>query len=315
MPVVGDEWTIADPVPLWYICENDWRMFVSCNDAYEGRYDAKDWYGKTRLEECLTRPSGSSPSGGRKTPSRRRRRPCHRARRPRRRARRPRPSRRVRRRNRRRRPKRRRRRRNRRGGREQPPPPEPPAEGMDAGGAATPPPPPGAPTAGVDDAGAEDGGAGDDNGGRGGGEDVAAPPLPPAPPPPPGGRCGRAGEAGCTFTRWTREPLQRIRDARGRGGTQSSIDNRVRVSEGRAEGSARRGAGGVLRRAAGGGKAFADLGPRARYNVVPFAFGRVALTVFRTFFPVKKNLGGRVHDQARAQEKLSCREGRGGWRV
>ena len=56
VPVVGDEWTIADPVPLWYICENDWRMFVSCNDAYEGRYDAKDWYGKTRLEECLTRP-------------------------------------------------------------------------------------------------------------------------------------------------------------------------------------------------------------------------------------------------------------------
>ena len=184
VPVVGDEWTIADPVPLWYICENDWRMFVSCNDAYEGRYDAKDWYGKTRLEECLTRPErliakwreeNPHPPPPPMPPSPPPTPPSPPAA----------PSRRVRRRTRgRQAPEARaaaagtaggrssRRRPSRRGG-------------HGRGRAATPPPPPGVPTAGVDDAGAEDGGAGDDNGGSGGGEDVAAPPLPPAPPPAP----------------------------------------------------------------------------------------------------------------------------------
>ena len=147
VPVVGDEWTIADPVPLWYICENDWRMFVSCNDAYEGRYDAKDWYGKTRLEECLTRPERLIAKWREENPISPPPPPMPPGRRPRRRARRPRPSRRVRRRNRRRRPKRRRRRRNRRGGGAAAAA-RAAGGGHGRGGAATRPPPPGAPTAG-----------------------------------------------------------------------------------------------------------------------------------------------------------------------
>ena len=56
VPVVGANWTIADPVPMWYVCENDWRLFVDCEEAYRGTYDARDWYGKDRLRDCLRRP-------------------------------------------------------------------------------------------------------------------------------------------------------------------------------------------------------------------------------------------------------------------
>lgn len=56
VPVVGDGWTVADPVPMWYVCENDWREFVSCRGAYEGAYDEKDWYGWRRLRDCLRKP-------------------------------------------------------------------------------------------------------------------------------------------------------------------------------------------------------------------------------------------------------------------
>ena len=56
VPVVGDGWTVEDPVPMWYVCENDWRDFVSCRGAYEGAYDEKDWYGWRRLRDCLRKP-------------------------------------------------------------------------------------------------------------------------------------------------------------------------------------------------------------------------------------------------------------------
>ena len=56
VPVVGANWTIADPVPMWYVCENDWRLFVDCEEAYRGTYDRGDWYGKDRLRDCLRRP-------------------------------------------------------------------------------------------------------------------------------------------------------------------------------------------------------------------------------------------------------------------
>ncbi len=56
VPVVGANWTIDDPVPMWYVCENDWRLFVDCEEAYRGTYDRNDWYGKDRLRDCLRRP-------------------------------------------------------------------------------------------------------------------------------------------------------------------------------------------------------------------------------------------------------------------
>ena len=56
VPVVGANWTIDDPVPMWYVCENDWRLFVDCEEAYRGTYDKRDWYGKDRLRDCLRRP-------------------------------------------------------------------------------------------------------------------------------------------------------------------------------------------------------------------------------------------------------------------
>tara|TARA_B110000977_G_scaffold191023_1_gene262581 strand:+ start:18246 stop:19694 length:1449 start_codon:yes stop_codon:yes gene_type:complete len=56
VPVVGTNWTLSDPVPMWYICENDWRLFVECEEAYLGNYDNSDWYGKSRLRDCLRRP-------------------------------------------------------------------------------------------------------------------------------------------------------------------------------------------------------------------------------------------------------------------
>ena len=282
VPVVGDEWTIADPVPLWYICENDWRMFVSCNDAYEGRYDAKDWYGKTRLEECLTRPERliakwreenpispppppmpPSPPAAPLAPSP----PPEPPQAPEEAPPPPEPP----------------------GGAEQPPPPEPPAEGMDAGGAAMPPPPPGAPTAGVDDAGAEDGGAGADSGGSGGGEDVAAPPLPPAPPPAPSPpppyvapKVFRMYFYEVDFVNHYNE-FATLADA---AVTQSSIDNRVRVSE--AAPRVRLAEEQVPCCDAQAAAATAEQTDLALAMVLPFAVGRVALTVFRTFFPVKK---------------------------
>ena len=289
VPVVGDEWTIADPVPLWYICENDWRMFVSCNDAYEGRYDAKDWYGKTRLEECLNRPerliakwreenpispppppmppspppTPPSPPAAPLAPSP----PPEPPQAPEEAPPPPEPP----------------------GGAEQPPPPEPPAEGMDAGSAATPPPPPDAPTAGVDDAGAEDGGAGNDSGGSGGGEDVAAPPLPPAPPPAPSPpppyvapKVFRMYFYEVDFVNHYNE-FATLADA---AVTQSSIDNRVRVSE--AAPRVRLAEEQVPCCDAQAAAATAEQTDLALAMVLPFAVGRVALTVFRTFFPVKK---------------------------
>ena len=41
---------------MWYVCENDWRLFVDCEEAYRGTYDRNDWYGKDRLRDCLRRP-------------------------------------------------------------------------------------------------------------------------------------------------------------------------------------------------------------------------------------------------------------------
>lgn len=56
VPVVHDTWTIAEAIPFWYICENDWGGHVSCKDSYKGNYDTKDYYGWSMLSECLQKP-------------------------------------------------------------------------------------------------------------------------------------------------------------------------------------------------------------------------------------------------------------------
>ena len=56
VPVVGDEWKVNEPVPFWYVCENNFQFFVECRDAYEGVYADKDYYGYRILRECLRAP-------------------------------------------------------------------------------------------------------------------------------------------------------------------------------------------------------------------------------------------------------------------
>ena len=75
VPVVGANWTIADPVPMWYVCENDWRLFVDCEEAYRGTYDARAT--GTGRTGCATACGGrrrSSPRRSSPTPTARRRR-------------------------------------------------------------------------------------------------------------------------------------------------------------------------------------------------------------------------------------------------
>ena len=71
VPVVGASWTIADPVPMWYVCENDWRLFVDCEEAYiKDVRRRRDWYGKDRLRDCPRRPE-APPAVRRRLPLRR----------------------------------------------------------------------------------------------------------------------------------------------------------------------------------------------------------------------------------------------------
>lgn len=56
VPVVGDTWSVDEPVPFWYVCENNFQYFVGCRDAYEGVYGDKDYYGYRILRECLRAP-------------------------------------------------------------------------------------------------------------------------------------------------------------------------------------------------------------------------------------------------------------------
>uniref|UniRef100_A0A7S0NKY8 Uncharacterized protein n=1 Tax=Micromonas pusilla TaxID=38833 RepID=A0A7S0NKY8_MICPS len=63
VPVVGDSWTVKDPVPFWYVCDNNWQFFVNCKDAFEETYDDKDYYGYRNLRACLRAPMDVMNSG------------------------------------------------------------------------------------------------------------------------------------------------------------------------------------------------------------------------------------------------------------
>ena len=56
VPIVWDSWTVNDPVPFWYVCENNWQFFVNCKDAFEETYNDKDHYGYQNLRACLRAP-------------------------------------------------------------------------------------------------------------------------------------------------------------------------------------------------------------------------------------------------------------------
>ena len=62
VPIVWDSWTVNDPVPFWYVCENNWQFFVNCKDAFEETYNDKDHYGYQNLRACLRTPMEVCPT-------------------------------------------------------------------------------------------------------------------------------------------------------------------------------------------------------------------------------------------------------------
>ena len=64
VPVTYDGWTLANAVPMWYVCDNDWAGHRNCTKAYEGDYDARyGWYGMRPLRECLRAPLDALDAG------------------------------------------------------------------------------------------------------------------------------------------------------------------------------------------------------------------------------------------------------------
>ena len=57
VPVTHANWTITQPVPFWYVCDNFWAGHRNCTDAYEKNYDDEyGWYGLRALHTCLRSP-------------------------------------------------------------------------------------------------------------------------------------------------------------------------------------------------------------------------------------------------------------------
>jgi len=64
VPVTRDGWATRDPVPLWYVCDNNWGGHRNCSVAYDESYDAKtEWYGLKGLSECLRAPVEALDAG------------------------------------------------------------------------------------------------------------------------------------------------------------------------------------------------------------------------------------------------------------
>ena len=64
VPVTRDGWATRDPVPLWYVCDNNWGGHRNCSVAFDESYDAKTgWYGLKGLSECLRAPVEALDAG------------------------------------------------------------------------------------------------------------------------------------------------------------------------------------------------------------------------------------------------------------